>query len=129
MPTVEEYVEGFNLRNGMVFGNYTLKSNYIQHISIVRWNEYSYPAVLKLSYNSQEMPSNDDIYTAQLALATYLGSPKIIRTAANRPYLCYFQYPTNEPFQAAYSDDYREMTLTFKGYAKRVKEAIASQYM
>lgn len=119
MPDVNEYMHGYGLSDGMNIGGYTLQFS-IQHHQVVRYNEYSYPAQVTATWNSNGHPTPEDANNVYYQVYNLLSRPRIIRTASNRPYYCDLR-----EISGKYNPDFTQIIISFLGYGKRVSEAVA----
>jgi hypothetical protein len=123
MPTVEEYLSGFNVKEGQRYGRYILKEINIDHHSIVRWNEYSYPTELIFEFINNRKPTREDDDECINAFSHHVKGEKVIRTSSGRPYICEFFYYENK---TEFIDDNNYFIIKCTGHAKRVSEAVAN---
>jgi hypothetical protein len=123
MPTVEEYLSGFNVKQGQRYGSFVLKDVYVDHHSVVRWNVYEYPTELIFSFTGRDKPTRHDDDKCLESFYHHVQGERIIRTSANRPYLCTFIYSKVEVLY-----ENHELILKCTGHAQRVKESIAQTY-
>lgn len=127
MPDVGEYLNGYKLQEGRVFGGYKISKLIVSHKSIVRWNEYSYPTDITFTWNGPQKPTQVDMSALFEQFTNYISGMRIIRTRSGRPYQCLFQWPIDKPSEATYSPDYTQINIHYNGHAKRVSEAVAAQ--
>lgn len=126
MPTAAEYAEGFNLHQGIILAGYLLSNVEIEHKQIVRWNEYEYPTTLIWQWMGSGTASEQTMQDLFREFTQWVSGIRIIRTQSNRPYKCLFQYPPDKQPQAHYSEDYTQIIMEYKGFAKRIGEKAAA---
>src|SRR5207253_11152043 len=129
MPSADEYAAGFGLQQGIVLAGYRLCSPKIGHHQVVLYNEYSYPADLVFTWVGSGDASAETMQALFIAFTQYIAGLRIIRTQSGRPYKCLFQYPYDSVPQAQASPDFRQISLHYDGYGKRIGEAEAARIL
>ncbi len=125
MPDVYDYEQGFNLYEGLTFGKYKLVGMNITHHSIKLYNEYVYPTSLTFKTTSPTS-TEKDVDELFSSFNNYVSGKRVIRTPSNRPYVCTFNYYHSET-EIVMTRSYKKVTLKYKGFAKRVSNAVASK--
>ena len=59
MPNTQEYLNGYDIKIGSIYGEYKLLNIECQHIQLVRWNEYKYPCVITFKWIGKESSNYD----------------------------------------------------------------------
>lgn len=118
MPSAQQFIEGFDLYVGKVFGSYKVSNINIHEKLEVLYNEYSFPIIITLENTTN--PSMDEANKAIQLLFNSLNSIKIIYTDSQRPYKSKFFHvqPT-----ISHENNYSKIIFTTKGYAKRIGKA------
>ncbi len=124
MPAVNDYEQGFNLHEGLTCGKYKLVDINITHHSIKMYNEYVYPT--SLTFRTTSSVTEEDVDKLSSSFDKYVSDQKVIRTPSNRPYVCTFDYYPKEGM-ILMSKSYKKVMLKYKGFAKRVSNAVASK--
>lgn len=119
MPEINEYINGFNLKN-LTLGNFQLKNINIRHEQIVRYNKYQYPTKLTFEYLSNDYPTYENITKFISDFNQYISTPRKIFTRYGNPYMCYFSREDLFQSKIEYSDNNRKITISCMGYAERV---------
>lgn len=127
MPEVAEYLNGYSLRNGMSVAGYQITTLNIEHHSIVRWNEYSYPTFIVAQWLSNGVPSLANVQNLYNQFNSLVNRSRVIYTPAGRPYKCDFQYPVGSQPKVQYSDDFKHVEMTYVGHAKRISNAAVEE--
>lgn len=128
MPDVNDYMNGFGLKEGMIINNFKLTHINIQHIETVKYNEYVYPTHIEADYIGNETISINDVYNFYHGFDNIINKTRIIYTPSGRPYVCDFQWPTGSSPFVTHSDDFKVIHLEYKGHAKRVSKSVAENY-
>ncbi len=112
MPDAAEFLSGFNLIQGHVFGNYILNSATSTHQSIKRYQEYYYQITIVFEKIS-EKASYEDLFHLVIK---EINQEHIIYGIRN-PYRCLIDYPVNGDIT---QDEAGNITFKLTGHSYRV---------
>ena len=120
MPEIELFLEGYHLKEGQNFENYTIDKINMSHNSIVRYVDYAYPYEISMSWRGSGLPNQELVQSLEYYLTNYLSNDRIVRSYSGRPYKCNFFYkgPTWKV-----SEDMKSIVLEGEGFAHRIKES------
>lgn len=121
MPDPETFLRGFNISEKNKYGSYIIKEIDISEKTIVRYNEYSYPIKIIMSWKGNTSPKEEEAKDMIKELRKYVSGDRIIRSKAGRPYRCLFIHPYGEDFTYNLSD-LKLIELLCTGHSKRVSE-------
>ena len=116
MPTVNQFLGGFNIYKNILISGWILRDIEIKEENIVRWNEYQYPIQLTFERTLNSKSTNN----LERQLYLHIGDRKIIRTDSNRPYVSEIKFVSIHQ-----SNNFTVIKLL--GHSKRVSENIASK--
>lgn len=119
MPDPGTFLEGFNIAEKDKYGSYIIKEINISEKTIVRYNEYSYPIKIVMSWTGSSSPTEEDAKDMIKELRKYVSKDRIIRSKAGRPYRCLFIHPYGEDFGYNLSN-LKLIELTCTGHSKIV---------
>lgn len=123
MPEVEDYLQGFNMHIGNMYGLYKVTNLNVAHHSEVRFTKYSYP--IDITLENKANPSMEEANKAIRELSAAVSGVRIIYTPAGRPYECTFFWGTTG--QITQENNYSTIHFISTGYAIRVSKAEITQ--
>lgn len=126
MPDAIAYQRGFGLQVGQIYGGYRMDTIKIGHDQVKLWNEYAYPCTLTFTWVGTTKADEKTMMALFIAFTNKVEGIKIIRSESERPYKCLFQYPITSAPGYHVDPTYTQVSLVYKGYAKRIGEAEAS---
>ena len=89
MPTLSEYLQGFNIHQGLIIQGYILSQIMGTEHSVTRYREYKYDITLIFEPHQLHTKPQNLIQ----GLDAYTNSPKIVYTEYGNPYQCNFGQP------------------------------------
>jgi len=117
MPTVQELLHAFGVREGQTIGPYKLLHIWVQHIPVVKYHQYRYPIVAQFQQTTADTPAS--ARRQLLVDATRLfGSHRVVYTRFGTPYESTLGVPQISP--NLISSDPRQILLESQGMAIRM---------
>jgi len=109
MPKSEKYLSGFGLERGSYLEGYHLKDIKINHVTVKRYREYTYPTIL--IWEVYDRSSNLENFKSHLE--SYLSDDRVIYTQYGNPYQCQFGTLT-------FSESGNEIKVSAEGRCVRI---------
>ncbi|HLX52372.1 MAG TPA: hypothetical protein VKR58_00425 [Aquella sp.] len=111
MPKPREYLNGYQIRQGMNLAGYTLKSVDLKHETISRYHEYHYPIVMIWEPRSNA----GSLSTLVNQLDNHVSKDRVIYTEYGNPYQCHFGDLSHH-----YQNSNGDVVINSMGVCKRV---------
>lgn len=110
MPDPLQFLQGFGLTNGEIFGGYVLINVNTTHHAIKRYHEYSYKITLQFRNESNGTP-----YRLLESLRSKLAGNRTINSSYGNPYLCNI----DPPIESNFVGDINNITVMLLGHSYR----------
>jgi hypothetical protein len=113
MPNPNQFLAGFGITSGRIFGKYELTYSYATHTAIKAYQEYKYN--ITLTFKSTSKVTDDDYHKFYHLLLNVIRQQHDIKAIRNY-YNCTIDDPTNKDITG---DIYSEFTYHLTGHSYR----------